>query len=261
MGRVPYSGLRRLNSDGKFVASRGLTLRQFGRRVIGFIAYRSGFTDTLATFQWDTERFKARRRTRRMIRRIQGPLSDRLHLGSGSRHVEGWINVDIRNSDVDVDLASAQLPFATGHFSVVCSQQTIEHLVLETELVPLLREVHRVMSLDGELWLSCPDIAKVADDYVRESCASLVQDRRNRMPRWSAQWSERAWPSSHFMNEIFHQNGQHKNLFDFELLSCVLERVGFRKVERTSEALLLERFPDFPARGDDRHALYVRATR
>ena len=196
-----------------------------------------------------------------MVRRIPEPIPNRLHFGSGSRNVAGWINVDVHDSDVDVDLASGQLPFATGYFSAVCSQQTIEHLVLETELVPLLREVHRVMAPEGELWLSCPDMAKVADDYLRNSCASLVQDRMDRVPRWAIRWRERDWPPSQFMNEIFHQDGEHKNLFDLELLSCVLHRVGFREIERTSEVLLLERFPGFPVRGDDRHALYVRATK
>ncbi len=230
-------------------------------RVLGFLAYRLGFTDTLAVFWWDVERWKARRRTPRMMRKYSEPFPDRLHLGSGKRLVSGWLNVDISGSDVDIDLAGGTLPFPDEAFVSVCSQQTIEHLLLESELMPLLSEVFRVLAPDGEVWLSCPDIEKIAHAYINTSCESLVRDRAERMPRWAKSWGSKGWPHSHFMNEIFHQSGQHKNLFDYSLLAHVLERSGFRDIQKTDEATLLARFPGFPPRGDDRHALYVRAVK
>jgi len=236
-------------------------VRKLTYRVLGFLAFRLGFEDTLSIFLWDAKRWKARRRTSRMMKARYGVLPDRLHLGCGSRLVNEWLNVDIANSDVDVDLAAGYLPFSDGSFVAVCSQQTIEHLVLESELMPLLDEVFRVLAADGELWLSCPDMEKVALDYVNTSCDALVQDRARRMPRWSKRWKSQGWPSSHFMNEIFHQSGEHKNLFDYSLLAHVLGKSGFKEVERASEEELLSRFPGFPPRGDNFHALYVRATK
>ncbi len=196
-----------------------------------------------------------------MMKKHPRPLPNRLHLGSGQRLVNGWLNVDIAGSNVDVDLAGGSLPFTDEVFVAVCSQQTIEHLLLEPELMPLLDEVFRVMTTEGELWLSCPDIEKIAHDYIDTSCESLVRDRAERMPRWAKSWRSKGLPDSHFMNEIFHQSGQHKNLFDYTLLAHVLERSGFRDIEKVDEAALLARFPGFPPRGDDRHALYVRAVK
>ena len=66
-------------------------------------------------------------------------------------------------------------------------------------------------------------------------------------------------PPSQIVNELFHQAGEHVNLFDEELLTWTLARAGFGHVERTTEAELLRRFPGFPARHDELCSIYVLA--
>jgi hypothetical protein len=60
-------------------------------------------------------------------------------------------------------------------------------------------------------------------------------------------------------NIMFHQDGEHKNLFDFDLLRWALEQSGFGDVRRRTEADLLVRFPECPCRDDDSQSLYVSA--
>lgn len=189
-------------------------------------------------------------------RRIQ-PASAKLHMGCGKRRIDGWLNVDIVRSDYDVDLACGQLPFLDSVFKVVVSEHVIEHLELRSELLPLLRELHRCLCPDGEAWLSCPDLQKICNSYSLDKAAGLYQDRRTRFPGYSLG----SIPSQYFINELFHQNGEHRNLFDFELLSWALRSSGFSEVTRISEADLLARFPEIPYRGDDFQSLYVRAAK
>jgi hypothetical protein len=66
-------------------------------------------------------------------------------------------------------------------------------------------------------------------------------------------------PSQHMVNHVFHQSGEHRNLFDFRLLSWALERAGFSDIEHLNEPAFLSRFPECPLRADDRFTLYVRA--
>jgi hypothetical protein len=66
-------------------------------------------------------------------------------------------------------------------------------------------------------------------------------------------------PSQHYINCIFVQEGEHKNLLDFEMLTWLLEKSGFVDVRQVREADLLHRFPGFPERGDDCHSIYVTA--
>jgi hypothetical protein len=86
----------------------------------------------------------------------------------------------------------------------------------------------------------------------------LLQDRH---ARWkTTTYSLHGAPSSQMINHLFHQNGQHKNLFDFELLEWALTTSGFIGVRRVSEGDVLARFPEFPERGDDLQSLYLYAS-
>lgn len=201
-------------------------------------------------------RFDAVRALTRLVPRGDiRPETTRLHLGCGRRRVDGFLNVDVRGSELDVDLASGRLPFADGSFDVVVSQQVIEHLELESELIPLLRELRRVVTDDAEIWLSTPDMERIARSYLADGGQSLLADRIARWPGFSL----RGAPPSQIVNELFHQAGEHVNLFDEALLTWTLARAGFSHVERTTEAELLRRFPGFPARDDELCSIYVLA--
>lgn len=195
-----------------------------------------------------------RLRARLLHRRCVAPGVDRLHLGAGGRRVTGWLNVDVVSSEYDVDIASGRLPWKDGAFSAVVSQHVIEHLELKDELMPLFRELRRVMQPGAEIWLSCPDLEKVCRAYIQDKAATLHEDRRQRMP---AQALPDGMPTQHFVNWLFHQAGEHKNLFDFGLLAWALTQAGFSSCERVDEKALVARFPEFPLRNDDLQSLYV----
>lgn len=182
------------------------------------------------------------------------PKADRLHLGCGKRKINGWLNVDITGSDYDIDLAIGQLPWKDNVFDCVVSQHVIEHLHLEHELLPLIKELSRVMKSGGVIWLSTPDLEKVCMAYQNKA-NTLIEDRKSRFPNFSMN----GIPPQHFINDLFHQNGQHKNLFDFEMIKWMLEKDGFKNCERIKEADLLKAMPAFPERKDDLQSVYVKA--
>jgi predicted SAM-dependent methyltransferase len=215
----------------------GIARRIFGRRTLDGIA------------------FDLRRLRTRLRRHRRGQWPELLHLGAGARRVPGWLNVDVSDSDCDVDLASGVLPWPDGTFSAVVSQHFIEHIEMD-ELVKLLMEVRRVLRPGGEVWLSCPDIEKVCRGYLADRGAALMAHRRG---LWPEGCPTDDTPSQHVLNLVFHQWGQHKNLYDFELLAWVTGRAGFRSCERITERDLLKRFPGFPERRDDLNTLYVLA--
>ena len=187
--------------------------------------------------------------------RTVAPAASRLHLGCGSRRVPGWLNVDVSGSEYDVDLGCGSLPWPSESFDVVVSQQVIEHLELDSQLLPLLRELRRVLRPGGDIWLSSPDMERVCNAYFCDRGRSLEVDRQSRWPRFALQGK----PPQHMINVLFHQAGEHLNLFDFEFLAWTLGAAGFAECVRTSEAQFLARFPDFPRRNDDASSVYVRA--
>ena len=184
------------------------------------------------------------------------PSSNKLHFGCGARRVEDWLNVDVAGTDCDVDLAGGRLPWNDAVFDAIVGQHVVEHLELESELLPLVRELRRVSRAGSEIWLSCPDMEKICRSYLESKGADLIEDR---LTRRHGDLGMDGIPSQHFINKQFCQGGEHKNLFDFELLDWALRDGGFSESKRASEDEFLAAHPDFPRRGDDFHSLYVRA--
>lgn len=208
---------------------------------------------TRRALRFDILRLRTRFGTKRHVQTD----ATKLHFGCGKRRVSGWLNVDVRGSDLDLDLTSGSLPFEDNQFEVAAAQQFIEHLDLESELEPLLDELARVLRPGAELWVSCPDMERVCRSYLADGGDALLQDRRSRWPEFSLG----GLPAGHMVNVVFHQAGEHRNLFDFRLLSWLLDRHGFEAAERVDEPTFLARFPEFPHRNDDAFSLYVRAKR
>ena len=190
-------------------------------------------------------------------RGIQIPRSPRMHLGSGYRRLAGWVNVDMMGADINIDMTARPFPFQDNVFEAVVSQHLIEHLDFESEVLPVFREVFRVLKPGGELWLSTPDMAKICHQYMADGGATLHKYILERDPRSLPQ---DALPSF-AVNTMFFQRGLHKNLLDFALLEWILKKCGFAAITRVTENDLLARFPDFPPRNDDFEALSIRCNK
>jgi predicted SAM-dependent methyltransferase len=54
-------------------------------------------------------------------------------------------------SDLNLDIANGKLPFKNEQFQSIVSQHVIEHLTIEDELIPLLRECKRSLKVGGEI--------------------------------------------------------------------------------------------------------------
>ena len=80
---------------------------------------------------------------------------------------------------------------------------------------------------------------------------------KKRMPNWNL----KGYPNSQMVNELFHQGIEHKNLFDYDLLSYTLRKCGFSIVEEIDEKFLLDRIDDLHHRLDEEQTLYVYATK
>ena len=193
----------------------------------------------------------------RQLSKLKNKTELKLHLGCGKRIINGWINIDLQNSDLDLDLSKGVLPFSDESVAFVVSQHFFEHLHLDSQLIPLLNEIIRVLKPKGEIWFSVPSIKKIAQGYLTDQGESLLRGRQARFPEYSLNGK----PISHIVNEIFFQNGEHKNLFDFELIDWMLTKTGYINVTEVNEKEFISKFNSFPIRNDDDVSIYCKATK
>lgn len=191
----------------------------------------------------------------KQLSKLKNGTELKIHLGCGKRIIKDWINIDLQNSDLDMDLSKGVLPFSDESVNYVVSQHFFEHLHLDSQLIPLLNEIMRVLRRKGELWFSVPSIKKIAQGYLTDHGESLLQGRQARFPEFSLNGK----PTSHIVNEIFYQNGEHKNLFDYELLDWILSKTGYVNITEVDEKEFLSNFTSYPLRNDDDVSIYCKA--
>lgn len=240
-----------------------------GPYAVGFMATGLLGTRTKLLLIGDFLRLVVRIR-RRIIGRFfprKMPASTRLHLGCGKRKIPGWLNVDLAGSDYDIDLCDLPLPFADKTFDTIASQHVVEHLDAVEELIPALRDLRRCCKDNAKIWISCPDLAAICNSYVDDKGETLRGFWQNMVHLYAPnqpdmivcekRFDVHKMPTQFMVNLYMHQFSQHKNLYDREIMTWILEKAGFTKVERVKEADFLAACPDFAARKDDAESLYV----
>jgi len=80
----------------------------------------------------------------------------KIHLGSGKKYKEGYVNVDIEESvkaDVYHDLNSYPYPFEENSAKEIIACHVIEHL---DDQSTFLKELHRILKPGGVAIIECP---------------------------------------------------------------------------------------------------------
>lgn len=118
-----------------------------------------------------------------------------LHLGSGTRYLPGWVNVDLyaEKADIRADLRTVQ--FATGSADNIRCIHTIEHMTRK-EGIDLLRRCASWLAPDGVLEIETPDRRKcllaIKDGAGPLGAKGLLGGRSKNKPEWDryvAIWS------------------------------------------------------------------------
>lgn len=144
----------------------------------------------------------------------------KVHLGCGERILPGWLNADIYNGDLDVNIAT-RLPFKDSSIDYVYSHHVIEHIELE-QFVAFSKELQRICRTGAHVRLVTPDLKKMAEIYDHPECNSDVIDHYCRETRYKS--------PAEFFNMELRQKGEHKYIYDFDLLKLILEEAGFGNI-------------------------------
>lgn len=94
-------------------------------------------------------------------------MSTLLNVGSGSRILPGFVNIDLDPAaDLQVDVRNG-LPFAHNSVDHIVSEHFIEHLS-QAEGISFLRECRRVLKPGGALRIATPDLDEIITRYSKD---------------------------------------------------------------------------------------------
>jgi predicted SAM-dependent methyltransferase len=137
----------------------------------------------------------------------------KLHLGCGTKHLDGFINVDSRYiPEVDVaDDIRTLTKFQNDSAELIYACHVLEH-VGRREYMAVLKRWHEILKSDGILRLAVPDFESVVNHYVKNHNIEAVR---------GLLWGGQDYPTN------YHYIG-----WDFDRLKKDLEEIGFKNVQR-----------------------------
>jgi SAM-dependent methyltransferase len=138
----------------------------------------------------------------------------RLNVGCGQKPLCGYVNLDIDSPCAEMQADIRELDFEEGSIAEILMVHVIEHFEAD-EAEELIRKMFRWLRKDGQLILEFPDIVK---------CARLILRLRKK--------PEELQTSPRGVSGIFGGSPRmrHKWAWAGQTMSCVLKRVGFRKI-------------------------------
>lgn len=197
-------------------------------------------------------------------RKLASQRDARVNIGCGNNPTQGWINLDVASHPgVYFWDCRSGLPFSDGAVAAIYSEHFFEHLDLESEARPFLRECLRCLQHGGVLRIVVPD----AGAYLRAYSGPWETLAKMRpldctANGWRDWWLGAVYQTKmQFMNAIFRQGCEHKYAYDDETLILVMREAGFRNVVAQQFAISLD--PKMaPDRKDRRtESLYVEAVK
>ena len=168
------------------------------------------------------------------VDRLDLPVTDlSLNIGSGSRCIDGWVNIDAWPAPLAMDLRWG-LPFEDERAARVYMSHVLEHMYYPNEAVALLREVRRILRPGGRIRLIVPDIEASIAAYASGD-RRFFEGRRDLWPHWKI--NTRLESFLGFAGAGPHPGmfgDAHKWGYDFETAAHLLRQTGFRDVQRST---------------------------
>ena len=176
----------------------------------------------------------------------------RLHWGCGSKATAGWINADIlkgRGIDISCDIHDG-LPLENNSVDYAVGIHALSEIAY-SNIVPVLKELHRVLKPGGVLRLALPDMEKALAAYQSGNREYfLIPDK------------EVASPGGKLIVHLLWYGGN-RTLFTADFMEEMMLKAGFQSAQRCAFQQTNCRFGSRIVELDDRphESLFVEAVK
>jgi predicted SAM-dependent methyltransferase len=166
----------------------------------------------------------------------QNRKPDKLNLGCGFDHLEGFENIDIQpitKPDILLDLRR-NLPYKDNTISFIFSEHTFEHFSPDT-LQHLFSECFRTLKPEGKLSFSIPDFTLLTKALLYEEkskIADLYKKELKDVCNVSFSSNNIEIENSLYLNHLIRQWEEHKYFYTYPFLEEMLKKAGFLVVKK-----------------------------
>jgi len=164
---------------------------------------------------------------RNRIKRLGEAKELQLHIGSGSKILNGWINID---GSLNLSILTMRMPEGLKKFTdesvcAIYASHFLEHIIYPEEAVFFAKECYRVLVSGGVLRIVVPDIERIINAYV-ENDSAFFDIQATMHPKNCTTKLE------HLMYAL-QQHGEHEYGYDFETMQKLLFKAGFKEILRS----------------------------
>lgn len=152
----------------------------------------------------------------------------RLNLCSGARPVDGFVNIDLCQADVILDLEKDLLPFSDATASIVTCMSAINYFS-RARAVEIVRDVHRVLRDGGIARFGVQDLRILTKKYLERDAEFYFQ----RLPDGRERFEGDTFADklNRFFNGYAVAGRPCRHVYDYESLHRVFIEAGFSRVE------------------------------
>lgn len=163
---------------------------------------------------------------------LSGDYPKKLHIGCGSRPLNGWLNSNFYPRSLKIlHLDATQtFPFKDHSFDYIFSEHMIEHITYP-QGEAMLKECFRVLKPGGKIRLSTPDFQFLVDLYQAE-----LSPHQSAYKKWMIEWmnsrspNEAPFEGGVFIINNFMKDWGHQFIYDEKTLRFALQQAGFSEI-------------------------------
>ena len=164
----------------------------------------------------------------RVRRRLWRANNLRVQIGSGDNPAPEWVNIDgIYAADLRTDLRG-RLPLRSGSVAYIFTEHFLDHLEFPHGVGRLLRECRRVLKVGGVMRVVVHDGPRLLRAYLEKDAEFFEKTMDPSTPR-----ADRSSLIA-CLNYVFHYDGFHQFIYDYETLERQFLDAGFSEVRRSS---------------------------
>lgn len=159
----------------------------------------------------------------------------KLNIGGGKNHPKhrGWKIVDLRPSaDIICDISQENIPLPSYSVEKIICSHTLEHIYRE-QLLFVLKEFYRLLTIDGIVRITVPDIRLAINAYLASNRDFFLQSEVSQtepdapIGELLASWF---YSTRRFKDPALKYGDGHVHCFDIESMYFWLHKAGFTRI-------------------------------